>query len=661
MDRLKQSWTRPLLCALLFAAIFAAFWPVLHDGYINYDDPPYIFSNPHVATGLNWANVAWAFRTGEAANWHPLTWLSHMLDVQLFGLNPGAHHLTNLLFHAANTLLLFLLLDRMTRSLWPSAWVAAIFALHPLHVESVAWLAERKDVLSTFFFLLTLMCYAQYASRNQNAGEEKPEIQESEKAVKKPAPSSDFGPWTLDFGLSLRFHASRFYALSLLFFALGLMSKPMLVTTPFVLLLLDYWPLRRFEIGNQKSKIKNLLLEKLPFFALAAAASTVTFLVQRHAGAVAQTLPLLARAENALVAYLRYLGKTFWPVDLCILYPHPTIWPAMLVLASGAVLAVISVAVLVFGQRRSWIPVGWFWFVGTLVPVIGLVQVGSQSMADRYTYIPMIGLLLVIAWEVQDLAPQFSRLTHLAAVAQAKADHASVFPPFFCALGLAAIVLCLGLTRHQLGYWKDSETVFRHAIAVTTNNSFAHGGLASALADEGRIDEAIPEYREAIRLWPDDTVAYNRLGNLLGAKGRIDEALAMYEEDLSRHPNDAFGHSNLGLMLVMKGRLDQAILHFRQAVRVAPGNADFQNNLGAVLARKGLLDEAIEHYREAIRIAPSLAKAHQALGVSLCRKTLYDEGIAQFHEAIRLQPDFPEAQQNLARALALKNPASKPK
>jgi len=342
-----------------------------------------------------------------------------------------------------------------------------------------------------------------------------------------------------------------------------------------------------------------------------------------------------------VVSYARYLGKTFWPANMCILYPHPTYWPAALVVGSTLLVTGISVAAIMQRHRRPWLAVGWFWYLGTLVPAIGLVQVGPQAMADRYTYLPIIGIFIALVWAAHEAA-----------------QHSQGLESAFPALGAGTALVCLVLTRHQLGYWKDSETLFRHTVEVTENNSFAHGNLAKALVDENRIDEAISEYRIAIRLWPDDSIAYNTLGNLLASQGKFDEAINEFETALKRRPKDPFAHSNLGLMLIQQGRLDDAIAHFRQAVGLAPEDPDFQNNLAAGLSRKGLLDEAVVHYQAAVRVRPDFAKAHQGLGVAFGRMGRLDDSIQELQEALRLQPNFPEAQKNLAFARRLKNSAA---
>ena len=635
-----------LMAALLVLVTIAIYWPVMRHDFVNYDDNLYVTANVHVQNGLTLENIKWACFNPVSRNWHPLTMWSHMVDCQLFGLKPWGHHLTSVLLHALNTALVFLLLRSMTGAFWRSALVAALFGLHPLHVESVAWVAERKDVLSTCFGLLSLIFYARYG-RKRLAAEDR-----DVKARGVPALR------LLD------------YLLALIFFALGLMSKPMLVTWPFVMLLLDYWPLERFKPASAW----RLLTEKIPFFALAAAVSVVTFVVQKRGGAViaAETLPLGARSGNALISYCRYLGKLFWPTDLAVFYPHPGYWPLAKVLLAGGLIVGISVLLFVQRRRYPFLLMGWLWFCGTLVPVIGLVQVGGQAMADRYTYIPSLGVLVLAVWGVYELTKSW----HYRVVALSVA-------------GSTAVVLCLALTRQQLGYWKDSEALFRHALEVTENNYLAHLNLGSALDEKGQIDEAIREFQEAIRLKPDYALAHNNLGIALDRKGQIDEAISQFQEAIRLKPDYAEAHNNLGMALVKKGQIDEAIREFQEAIRLKPDYAEAHNNLGMALVRKGQIDEAIREFQEAIRLKPDYAEAHNNLGIALdkegqideairefqeairlkpdyalahsnlgialVRKGQIDEAIREFQEAIRLKPDFAEAHNNLARALAMKN------
>jgi Tfp pilus assembly protein PilF len=499
------------MAVLLMLVTIALYWPAMRCDFINYDDPEYVTENPHVQSGLNWEGVKWAFgNTKQDAQWAPLMWLSHELACQLFGLNPWGHHLINVLLHATNTALVFLVFQRMTGATWRSLALAALFGWHPLRVESVAWVTERKDVLSTLFWMLTLLTYACYVQKSET-----------------------------NLPTSTSFLRVPFYWLSLFFFALGLMSKAMLVTMPFVLLLLDYWPLQRFKPG----RVWRLVMEKVPFFALSAAASVVTFVVQKHGGAVKtiEYLPLGARAGNALISYCRYLGKTFWPADMAVFYPHPGYWPLKKVVLAGVILCGISALLFVKRGRYPFMLMGWLWFMGTLVPVIGLVQVGDQSMADRYTYIPSLGVLILAIWGAYELAKGWGY--HLIALSVA---------------GLAAIVLCLALTRQQLGYWKDSETLFRHTLAVTENNYIAHNNLGSALDKKGQLDAATSQFQEAIRLKPDSSDAYYNLGNVLLKQGQTGDAISRYREAILLKPDVADVHINLGVALFNQGQTDGA-------------------------------------------------------------------------------------------------------
>jgi len=600
------------MAALLVLVTIALYWPATGHEFVNYDDKQYVLDNTHVISGLTLENARWAFGNGYAANWHPVTWLSHMLDCQLFGLSPWGHHLTNVLLHAINAALVFALLQQMTGSPLRSLFVAALFAVHPLRVESVAWVAERKDVLSGFFGLLALIFYVRYARRRSSVEGREPKAQGVPALAPRPA--------TLD------------YVLALCFFALGLMSKPMLVTWPFVMLLLDYWPLGRFKPG----RTPRLLTEKILFLALAAAESVVTFAVQKRGGSVmaAENLPLIARGGNALVSYCRYLGKLFWPTDLAVFYPHPGHWPVAKVLLAGGLLLGISVLLFVQRRRSPASLMGWLWFIGTLVPVAGLLQVGDQAMADRYTYIPSLGVLIVAIWGAYELTRGWRH--HVIALPVA---------------GSVAIVLCMVLTRQQLGYWKDSEALFRHALEVTEDNYIAHNGLGVALYKKGQVDEAIGHYREAVRLEPNDSLAHDNLGLALVTNGQIDEAISQHQEALRLKPDNAGAHYNLGNALARKGQIDGAISQFQESLRLKPDDAAVHNNLGNALARKGQIDEAISQIQEAIRLQPAEAEAYYNLGNAFVRRGQIDEAISQYEKANHLKPDDADAHSNLGVAL----------
>ena len=632
MNLAKKTRRTILLCALLGAATLATFYPVIGHDFVNYDDSPFITQNPHVFSGLSWNNIGWAFRTSFGGNWQPLTWLSHMLDAQLFGLKPSGHHLTSLLFHLVSTLLLFLLLQRMTGAAWRSASVAALFALHPLHVESVAWVAERKDMLSAFFFMATLLTYSRYVeARRQNA-----ECRMPDAAAGNAHPASRF-----TFPVS-RFtpHPSIFYLLSLSCFALGLMSKAMLVTVPFVLLLLDYWPLRRFQLKTQDSRLKTLvplLLEKLPFLALSAISCVVTFVTQRTSDSVFPLayLSLTERATNALVACAMYLRQTFWPAGLAVFYPLPNTLSVGTVVLAGAVVVGMTAWAIGFARRSPHRMVGWFWFLGMLVPVIGLVQVGLQQRAERYTYLPLIGLFILLVWEVSDALSRW-QLPRLACGA---------------IMGLA-LVCCAAWTRVQLRYWQNGETVFRHAIAVTKGNWLAHYNLAEALSDLGRRDEAVAEYERALAIHPRFARARNNLGNLLLLRGQVDEAIAQLQQALEIEPRLAGGHLNLGIVLLGKGQVDEAIAHLEKALTIDPGLANAHNSLGNALLRKGRPADAIAHFREAVKLRPDFARAHCNLAAALLRQGQFAEALTHYQAAVAAQPANPSVLSSVAWALA---------
>ena len=623
----------PVLIGLLLAVTaLAVYWPALTCGFTNYDDPEFVTSNAHVQGGITWENVVWAFSNQLAGNWHPLTVLSHALDWQLFGVHPGGHHLTSLLLHMANTVLLFVLLWRMTGALWRSAFVAALFALHPLHVESVAWVAERKDVLSTFFGLLTLLFYVRYA------GKEEGRMQNEEMGVNRRGSP-----------LVAR-HASLSYWWALLFFVLGLMSKPMLVTLPFVMLLLDWWPLGRvpgdkWQVAGKQPSASNiklrswsrLVIEKTPFFLLSAVASAVTVWTQ----SVADTMPPLshfsftARVGNALVSYARYLGKAVWPSDLAVFYPHPGQWPWLVVLGAGALVAGLCLITLRFGVRFPFLATGWFWFVGTLIPVIGLVQVGGQSMADRYTYLPLVGVFIAVTWSVAGECAQWRVPKTAISVA-----------------AVLALGACAGRTLGQVRYWRDGESLFRHALAVTQNNHIALYNLGAALLAQGKADQAVAQFHAALRITPHDAGILSDLGVALLNQGKTDEAITQFRAALQIKPFDAEILSNLGVAQTKQQQYDEAIANCETAVRMKPDYVAGRVNLANALAQAGRSDQAIEQYQWALRLKQDHFAAHNGLGNVLAMKGETDAAIRHFRAALRSQPDEPAAHENLGRALA---------
>lgn len=600
-----------LLGLALAAAVLAVFSAAPRCDFVNYDDPAYVTSNPAVLHGLTPASFLWAFTTGAASNWHPLTWLSHMLDVSLFGLNPAGHHCTSLLLHAANAVLLLLLVRTMTGALWRSAFLAALFALHPLRVESVVWISERKDVLCAFFGLLALLSYVRYA-RAQNPS--KPAV--------SPAKTSK---------------PKLFYAAALLFFALGLMAKPMLVTLPFLLLLLDYWPLRRLPPDFNRRAVLRLLMEKALFFVLTIISSAVTFVVQRRGGAVSPLagLPLALRLENAVVSYVRYLAKIFWPVRLSVLYPHPGHWPLWAVAGSVVLLAAITVFVVWRGRAQPYLPVGWFWFLGTLAPAIGLVQVRIQSMADRYTYLPGVGILLMAVWGAYDLLAARPAGRRALAVA--------------AALALAA---CAVLTPRQTAHWRDSDSLFLHAVSVTQSNYLAYNNLGYFLSNRGEIEKSIPFYQRALEINPNYDEARNNLGFAFAALGRFQDATNQYIKALSINPRLTEAHNNLGNALGNLGMSDAAMHEYQVALAEDPRHADAHNNYGIALAMHGQLDQAIEHFRLAVLYKENYASAHSDLGNALAMKGELPGAIQEYETCLKINPNDPQAHNNLANVLS---------
>lgn len=529
------------LCVALAAIILAAYMQVGNHEFLSFDDFTYITNNKHVAGGMTGPNILWAFTSIEAANWHPLTWLSHMTDVRLYGMNPGGHHLTSVAIHTLSAMLLFLLLFRLTGALWQSYFVAAMFALHPMHVESVAWVAERKDVLSTLFWFLTLFIYTEYTAKRK---------------------------------ISL-------YFLTLFTFVLGLMSKPMIVTLPIVMLLADFWPLGRFRHENgQDAQLLNaitpLIKEKIPFFICSLLSGFITLYAQHKGGAVRglDVLSFQLRSENALIAYVKYIGKTIWPHDLAVLYPFPLSIPLWQVVCSLCILLLISVAVISTGRRHPYLAVGWLWFFVTLVPVIGLLKVGGQSMADRYMYIPATGLFIMAAWGIPELTKGLRCRTGILAL-----------------LAAAAIFASTVLTWRQLGYWQDNISLYRHTLHVTTGNPSINYNLGLALQRKGDLDAAIHEYREALRVNPEHGNAHHNLGAALASKGDHNAAIHEYREALRLDNNNENAHNNLGAMYVGKGNLDAAILEFREALRINPSYTNAHDNLEAALAQKRMHGE----------------------------------------------------------------------
>jgi protein O-mannosyl-transferase len=611
------------VCCLLVLATLFVFGQTLGHTFINYDDNEYVYQNPQVEHGFATGWVAWAFTSRQCYNWHPLTWFSHTLDAQLFNLNASWHHATNVLLHAAAAVALFLVLRQMTGDRWSSGFAAAVFAVHPLHVESVAWVAERKDVLSGLLFMLTLAAYVGYARRP--------------------------------------FAWGRYLAV-IACFALGLTAKPMLVTLPFVLLLLDYWPLGRLTVGpagtadspagtadsqggtaglsssvpgvakqatlpsntagQASSATRRVLVEKIPLLLLSAASCAVTVWAQQEAIKAGDYVPLSARLANAAVSYVTYLVEMFWPADLAVIYPHRgSALPLWQVAASVAILAAITAGAVVLRRKCPYLLVGWLWCLGMLVPVIGLVQVGKQAMADRYTYLPQIGLYVAVVWGIAQLAQSWR--------------HRGLVCGTAAALTLGALTIA---AREQASYWRNSQTLFSHAVACTSDNAIAGCQLGIALFDQGDTDKAIEQFEKALAVQPnpDPVKILSNLGDALIKQNRCDEAIDRCKEALKLDPGYANAHYNLGLALRLRGRLDEAIDHFQESLRLQPGCADAHNSLGVAFAQKRMFAKAIDQFQKAVDIAPAWADARRNLGMALTDNRQFAAAMQQYQTALAI-------------------------
>jgi protein O-mannosyl-transferase len=588
--------TRHFIPWLLVALTLVLYWPVRNHGFTALDDQEYVSENRQVQAGLTVAGVRWAFTSTVGSNWHPLTWISHMLDTQLFGPAPGSQHLVNVLIHGFNAALVFVVLRSLTGALWRSAVVAALFAAHPLHVESAAWISERKDVLSVAFGLLALRAYQRYVAR--------------------PGPGG--------------------YLLVAALFTLGLLAKPMLVTLPFVFLLLDFWPLGRLRTGARDGV--RLLTEKVPLLLVSIAASLVTYSVQDQAQSImsAERYPSSLRVANAVVSYAAYLGKTLWPQGLAIFYPWLRQDLSAAKIAGCALgLAAITATIGAAARSRPYLATGWLWYLGTLVPVIGFVQAGGQSMADRYTYLPSIGVFLLLTWESHSRAGRLRQYRILSAAAA------------------LAIVAALALAaRSQIALWRSDATLFEHAVRVTRDNYFAHYGLGHSFVAQGRHREAEAEYREALRIKPRAAIAHFSLGALLLAEGRDEEALQHFAETIRLKPGYADAHYNSGVIHQRRGEFEQAIAAYGQALRGDPGHARAHINLGNLLDRQGRSTLAESHFREAVKADPNLAEGHFSLGRLFLTQSKPEAAAAAFQAALRVREDYPEARSGLGLALA---------
>ena len=589
-----------LLVGLVAASVSGA----LRNGFVNFDDNEYVYENAKITGGLTSSAVAWEFTNFHAGNWHPLTTISHMLDCQLFGLQPWGHHLTSILLHAVAAVLLFLALRELTSSLLPSAFVAAVFAIHPLRVESVVWISERKDVLSGVFFALTLLAYAHYA----------------------------------------RGKKISWYFATIASFAAGLMSKPSLVPLPLVLLLLDYWPLERVwksEITGQKSDgtiqpLWPLIKEKTPLFALSLASCAITVAAQAQAISEMQQVALPARLANALVSYVVYLGEIFDPTNLAAfhLYPRGPINP-IVVIASAGLLVVVSILCWIYRKRWPFLIVGWLWYVGMLVPVIGIVQVGNQAHADRYTYLPSIGVYIAVGWLVLTLTRGWQYQRQLMG-----------------AVASLILILLIPQTRAQTSFWRSSVALWQHAAQVTENNYQAFSNLGISLLAEGRINEAIAQHQRAIEIEPNIAEIQRAFADALLKGGRLDDAIAHYQRALQIRPNFPDAERNLGDALLQKGRTEEAIEHYRHALAAKPDYPEGQNNLGNALANAGRYTEAAMAFQEAVRLKPDFAEAHSNFGSVLMIEGRSEDAVREFRDAVRFNQNYAEAHYNLALALA---------
>jgi protein O-mannosyl-transferase len=599
----RERWKVAGVCVVLAALVWVVFGQTLSHGFVNYDDDKYVYENPVVSKGLSLGGVGWALSHIHALNWHPVTTLTHMLDCQLYGLQPWGHHLDNLLLHGAGAILLFLAIRRMSGATWRSALVAVVWALHPLRVESVAWVSERKDVLSGVFFMLTLLAYCHYVERQKSR--------------------------------------ARYWMVAALF-ALGLMCKQTLVTLPFVLLLLDWWPLGRWEMPEGAGwkrgwqGAKPLLMEKVPLFGISAVFCMVTLYAQQQALHDSVEVSFPWRVANALVAYAVYLLQMVWPADLAVLYPHPgSLLPLWKTGVALLVLGAVFTMVVFLGRRHAWLAVGWLWYLGMLVPVIGIVQVGQQARADRYTYLPQIGLCMMAAWGVGEMSSGLR------------------WKPWVPGMLSVVVLAALMVTSHkQVAYWKESETLWTHTLACTEQNSLAYYDLGTALLQKGLIEEAIAQYHEALRIKPVFLDAHYNLGNALLQKGRIGEAIVQYREALRIKPSYVEAHSNLGNALLQEGQVEEPIAEFREALRINPDYVVAMNNLAYSLATAG--DGRLRNGREALEMAHranELTKEGNPVILETLAAAYAETGrFAEAEETVRRAIELAKAQGNLALA-----------
>lgn len=598
-----------LIIIAIIIATLAAYWPMRSNGFVEFDDAVYITNNPNITGGITPQSFTWAFTKSYASNWHPLTWLSHMLDYRLFGLNPLGHHLVGLLIHILNALLLFWIMYALTGSIWPGAFVAAVFALHPLQVESVAWAAERKNLLGGLFWLLTMAAYIRYAKRP---------------------------------GLGR-------YILVFIVFALAIMAKPMVVTLPFALLLLDYWPLERLKLGHsadtpalnetnqQKKSVLWLITEKIPMLALSAFSCVMTIIAQKSEGSVIalERIPLNYRIANVFTSYIRYIGKLFWPNRLPIYYSDPNVNLLDFKVIACAVLLILITAISVYtARRRKYVIVGWLWYIGTLVPMIGLVQVGLQAMANRYMYISILGLLIIIAWLVKDIVVKWPRLKIVVII-----------------LAAAALTSSVIITYNQVKHWKNAITLFGYALEVTNDNALAENNYGCALSEAGRFDEAELHFKKAIQILPTFADTYDNLGKIYLKQRKPEQALDYFNEVLKYNNNSAEAHFKLAVALGMQNKYNEAIKHLRKALEINPSLPEIHNTLGMALVAVGKTDEAVSQFEQDLKQNENSIEAQYNMAVALGIQNKYSEAIKHLDIVLKLNPDYADARNRMALAL----------
>ncbi len=612
-----SDWPKKLIASLLLAiAVITIYWPVTDHQFINFDDDLYVTDNAQVKAGLNIEGIKWAFQLNDRGYWQPLTWISHMLDCELFGVDPAWHHFHNAMIHLANSILLFFLLYLLSGGFYKSLLVAAIFAVHPLNVDSVAWIAERKNLLSTFFWILSIVLYKRYVDKVNLAR----------------------------------------YALVLTSFFLGLMVKPMLVTLPFVFLLLDYWPLKRTRYELQPSlkstavwcnnaefqptPISKLVIEKIPFLFLSFGSVCLAVYSTRQIGEIiaVDAVPIKLRIGNGLISYVCYVGKMIWPLNLAVYYPFPESIPPWLSRCAAILLVAVMVLCFRFLASRPYLTVGWLWYLGTLVPVIGIVQGGLwPAMADRWAYVPLIGLYIIISWGIADIAEKWRK-----------------GKPLLILSVISVIVIFGFVSRVQLRHWENSATLFEHALVVTDNNYVARNNLGNALATEGHLDTAISHYMESIRLKPDHAKAHNNLGIALAKQGKLSDAVIQYSEAIRINSSYAQAYNNLGAALTEQGQIDTAIQNYELALELKPGYAEAHNNLGVALKKHGRITEAAEHYYRATYLDPGYAAPHYNLGLAYFQFGKIKKSIFHFRKALQIDPSHKDAQKNLKLAQKMK-------